>query len=85
MEESYLWKSCMVQYEMRLLIEGALVLYEDEASSLLRLAMQNEQYEAADAFEAVGSALTALKGHVCDLQKAHRAEVLRELKERKQA
>ena len=79
MDESYLLKSGMAQYEMRLLIEGALVLYEDEASSLLRLAMKNEQYEAADAFEAVGSALNVLREHVRDLQKAHRAEVLREV------
>lgn len=85
MEESYLWKSGMAQYEMRLLIEGALVLYEDEASSLLRLAMKNEQYDAADAFEAVGSALNALREHVRDLQKAHRAEVLREIQEREEA
>ena len=85
MEESYLWKSGIAQYEMRLLLEGALVLYEEEASSLLRLAMKNEQHDAADAFEAVGSALNALREHVIDLQKAHRAEVMREIQERKQA
>ena len=85
MEEDYLWKSGMAQYEMRLLLEGALVLYEDEASSLLRLAIKNEQYEAADAFEAVGSALNVLRMHVIGLQKAHRAEVLRDIQEHKQA
>ena len=85
MEESYLWKSGMAQYEIRLLIEGALVLYEDEASSLLRLAMKHEQYDAADAFEAIGSALNALREHVRDLQKAHRAEVLREVGTAEQA
>ena len=85
MEESYLWKSGMAQYEMRLLIEGALVLYEDEASSLLRLAMKHEEYDAADAFEAIGSALNALREHVRDLQKAHRAEVLREVDTAEQA
>jgi len=85
MEESYLWKSGMAQYEMRLLIEGALVLYEDEASSLLKLAMKNEQYDAADALEAVGSALNALREHVRDLQNTHRAEVLREIQEREEA
>ena len=53
MEESYLWKSGIAQYEMRLLLEGALVLYEDGASTLLRLAMKNEQYEAAGADEVV--------------------------------
>ena len=74
MEEDYLWKSGMAQYEMRLLLEGALALYEDEASTLLRLAIKNERYEAADALDAIGSALNLLKDHVCDLQRAHRAE-----------
>ena len=78
MEESYLWKSGIAQHEMRLLLEGALVLYEDGASTLLRLAMKNEQYEAADALEALGFALSALREHVCELQKAHRVEVMRE-------
>ena len=45
MEESYLWKSGIAQYEMRLIIEGALVLYENEASSLLSLAMKHQDYE----------------------------------------
>ena len=81
MEEDYLWKSGMVQYEMRLLLEGALALYEDESSTLLRLAIKNERYEAADALDAIGSALNLLRDHVCDLQKAHRTEVLREVKE----
>ena len=76
MEENYLWKSGMALYEMRLLIEGARVLYEDEASVLLRLAIQNEHHKAADAFEAIGSALDCLRDHVCELQKAHRAEVI---------
>ena len=79
MEESYLWKSGIAQYEMRLLIEGALVLYENEASSLLSLTMKHQNYEAADAFEALGCALNALQTHVCDLQKAHRQETLREV------
>ena len=85
MEEDYLWKSGMAQYEMRLLLEGALALYEDESSTLLRLAIKNERYEAADALDAIGSALWMLRDRVCDLQKAHRAEVLRDIQEHKQA
>ncbi len=85
MEESYLWKSGIVQYEMRLLLEGAIALYEDEASSLLSLAMKAQRYEATDAFEAIGSALYSLRSHVRDLQKAHRAEVLREVDAAEQA
>ena len=40
--------------------------------------MKNEQYEAADALEALGFALSALREHVCELQKAHRVEAMRE-------
>lgn len=51
MEESYLWKSGIIQYEMRLIIEGAIALYEGDAVPLLGLANKSEQYEAADAFD----------------------------------
>lgn len=57
MEESYLWKSGIIQYEMRLIIEGAIALYEGDAVPLLGLANKSEQYEAADAFDSIGTAL----------------------------
>ena len=78
MEESYLWKSGIIQYEMRLIIEGAIALYEGDAVPLLGLANKSEQYEAADAFDSIGTALYSLREHVRNLQKAHRQEVLRE-------
>ena len=45
---------------------------------LLGLANKSEQYEAADAFDSIGTALYGLRDHVRNLQKAHRQEVLRE-------
>jgi len=78
MEESYLWRSGIIQYEMRLIIEGAIALYEGDAVPLLGLANKSEQYEAADAFDSIGTALYGLREHVRNLQKAHRQEVLRE-------
>ena len=79
MEESYLWKSGIIQYEMRLIIEGAIALYEGDAVPLLGLANKSEQYEAADAFDSIGTALYSLREHVRNLQTAHRQEVLREV------
>ena len=79
MEESYLWKSGIIQYEMRLIIEGAIALYEGDAVPLLGLANKSEQYEAADAFDSIGTALHGLRDHVRNLQKAHRQEVPREV------
>ena len=78
MEESYLWKSGTIQYEMRLIIEGAIALYEGDAVPLLVLANKSQQYEAADAFDTIGTALYSLRDHVRNLQKAYRQEVLRE-------
>ena len=78
MEESYLWKSSIIQYEMRLIIEGAIALYEGDAVPLLGLANKSQQYDAADAFDTIGTALYGLREHVRNLQAAHRQEVLRE-------
>ena len=79
MEESYLWKSGIIQYEMRLIIEGAIALYEGDAVPLLGLANESQQYDAADAFDTIGTALYGLREHVRNLQAAHRKEVLREV------
>ena len=79
MEESYLWKSGIIQYEMRLIIEGAIALYEGDAVPLLGLANKSQQYDAADAFDTIGTALYGLREHMRNLQAAHRQEVLREV------
>ena len=79
MEESYLWKSGIIQYKMRLIIEGAIALYEGDAVPLLGLANKSQQYDAADAFDTIGTALYGLREHVRNLQTAHRQEVLREV------
>ena len=79
MEESYLWKSGIIQYEMRLIIEGAIALYEGDAVPLLGLANKSQQYDAADAFDTIGTALYGLREHMRNLQTAHRQEVLREV------
>ncbi len=46
----YLWKSSDAAFEMRLLVEGAITLYEEDALSLQSLARDNQQPEAAIAF-----------------------------------
>lgn len=77
MEDSYLWNAGIKQLEMRLIVEGAIALYEDEAVPLLGLAIKNEKYKAADAFDALGTALYSMRRHICDLQMAHRKEVMK--------
>ena len=41
----YLWKSSDAAAEMRLLVEGAIALYEEDAMSLQSLARDNQQPE----------------------------------------
>ena len=77
MEDSFLWTAGIKHLEMRLIIEGAIALYEDEAEPLLGLAIKNEKYKAADAFDALGTALYNMRQHISDLQTAHRKEVMK--------
>ena len=78
-QDSFLWAAGMKHLEMRLIIEGAIALYEDDAEPLLGLAIKNEKYQAADAFDALGTALYSMRRHICDLQAAHRKEVMQEV------
>lgn len=52
---------------MRLLLEGAISIYEDEAASLFSMALKQEEVEAALAFSLLGSALYELKTIVTHL------------------
>ena len=49
--------------EMRLLVEGAITLFEDEASILCRLARDAGDDDARSAFNDIGSALYCMRRH----------------------
>lgn len=63
--------------EMRLLVEGAITLFEDEASVLCRLAKENGYDDARSAFNDIGAALYCMRRHVIHLQAAHHKETTR--------
>ena len=63
--------------EMRLLVEGAITLFEDEASVLCHLARDAEDNDARSAFNDIGSALYCMRRHVIHLQTAHHKEATR--------
>ena len=63
--------------EMRLLIEGAVNLYEGDAMPLSRLAIDYGTLSAANAFDAIGTALYSLLDHIRRLQTARLSETLR--------
>ena len=57
----YLWKSSDAAAEIRLLVEGAIALYEGDAMGLQSMAHKNQQPEAAAAFDTIGTALYGLR------------------------
>ena len=64
----YLWESSDAASEMRLLVEGVIALYEEDAMLLQSLARDNRQPEAATAFDTIGTALYNLRELLRKLQ-----------------
>ena len=54
--------------DMRITIEGALALYDEDASPLYNMARKANQHEAASAFYALGKALFALRDAIMKLE-----------------
>ena len=57
--------------EMRLLVEGAITLFEDDAGVLCRLAREAQKNEAQLALNDIGTALYSFRNHIRTLQAAH--------------
>ena len=70
-EEDYLDISSDLLSEMRLLVEGAITLFEDDTGCLNRLATDAGQEEARSALNDIGSALYLMRRHVKRLQAEH--------------
>ena len=73
--KDYIWNTGNTFDIMRLLVEGAITLFDDEASPLFRLGRQYGQEKAAAAFDAIGTALFELRMHIMNLQELHAKEV----------
>jgi len=78
--DKYLWESGNILAGMRLLIGGAVELYEQDAQPLSRLAIDNGNARAASAFDTIGKALSELKEQICALQEMHSEEIIRQVK-----
>ena len=63
--------------EMRLLVEGAIKLFEDDTCCLIRLARDAEEHDALTAINDIGTALYESRRHVKLLQEAHSKVVQR--------
>ena len=78
MKSNYLIISGNALAEMRLRIEGMILLYEEDTLVLLDLAAEKRLYHAADTLEAIATALYDLRKQISDLQAAYREEVARQ-------
>ena len=63
--------------EMRLMADGAIALYENQATVLCSMARDADNHEAQIAFNDIGAALYDLRSHMEELQEAlHQAVLL---------
>ena len=58
---------------MRLLIEGAVMLYENDVMPLYSMAIKQERYQEAAGLDTLGAALTTLQSDIRELQNAYTA------------
>ena len=73
----YVSKTNDILCEMRLVVEGAIVLYEDEAAPLYNMALKAEMNEAAAAFDIIGRALFSLRQNIITMDEACRQEAMK--------
>ena len=70
-EEDYMDIASELLSEMRLLVEGAINLYEDETPVLMRWARDSNEAEALSAMNDIGGALYLMRRHIKRLQAEH--------------
>ena len=77
MKGSYLWNVGGKISEIRLIVEGAVTLYEEDASGINKMMMDAGELIAAAGFDTIGEALYELRTHIREMQEAHTQEVVR--------
>ena len=75
---TYFWNVGNDIADIRLLAEGALALFEDDAAPLHRLGMNNHEEVAASAFDTIGTALYDLRKRIAETQQSHLSETIRQ-------
>ena len=81
MKGEYMWETGNDLDEMRLIVEGTVVLFEEDALPLNKLAHDHKELKASNAFNTIGEALYTLRKHIRTLHEAHIKEVARQLAE----
>ena len=78
MEEMFMDVVMNLLYDIRLRIEGAVELYENEITGLHRLAVKNDMPIVAGSFDTLGSALFSLRRDIRELHEACIKESIRQ-------
>ena len=78
LEDDFMWVAGNAFSEMRLLVEGAITLFEDDTGCLCRLERDAGAHEANRALNDIGTALYAFRTHIKSLQEAHHKAALQE-------
>ena len=81
MKGEFMWNMGGTLDTMRLIAEGAVVLFEEDTSPITKLARDNGELVAGTAFNTIGEALYSLQTLIRELQEAHGNEVARQLSE----
>ena len=71
LEDDFMWISGSAFSEMRLMVEGALNLYEDDSGVLCRLAREADELEAMRSLNDIGTCLYEFRRQIKVLQEAH--------------
>ena len=79
MKGEFMWNTGGALDTIRLIAEGAVVLFEEDTSPITKLARENGELVAGTAFNTIGEALYSLRTLIRELQEAHGKEVARQL------
>ncbi len=71
LEDDFMWITSQAFSEMRLMVEGALNLYEDDSGVLCRLAREADELEAMRSLNDIGTCLYEFRRQIKALQEAH--------------
>ena len=71
LEDDFMWITSHAFSEMRLMVEGALNLYEDDSGVLCRLARDANELEAMRSLNDIGTCLYEFRRQIKALQEAH--------------
>lgn len=73
--EAFVLNTGTIASTLRLLVEGAITLYDDEASTLFHLGLKHQKVKETHAFEAIGTGLFELRMHIMNLQELYEMEI----------